>query len=207
MFAYQQQHDVAQAMSRLYSGDAAGAAAPLEARVRANPRDGLAAYYLGTVYRNTRRLGPALQQFAHALQIEPALAEDSTLATAAVEGLADAGASVQAQTLLHGPLSQSHTAARAVADEAINGSSTAARSTALDLANAMQSLLTPLDRARIRLRLAQNCDELRAALGALESMGDGTPRNEVTAVRAGECDMLRMGDRCQECIESHGRHH
>ncbi len=205
MFAYQQQPDVAQAMSRMYTGDTVGAAAPLEARRRADPSDGLAAYFLGTVLRNARRLGPALEQFGTAVRLEPALADDSTLATAAVEGLADATTATAAAALLRGPLARSRTAARAVADEAISGSSPASRGTALDLADAMQSLLTPLDRARVRLRLARTCEELRAALGALESLGEGTPRDEARAVRAGECDMLRMGARCESCIEDHGR--
>ena len=206
MFAYQQQPDVSRAMARMMSGDASGAATSLEARARANPTDGLAAYYLGTAYRTARRLGPALTQFGNALRREPALAEDSTLAAAAVEGLSDASAASTAMTLLRGPLSQSHTAARAVADEAINGSSSASRTSALDLAESMQTLLTPLDRARVRLRLARNCDDLRAALGALESMGDGPPRDEANAVREGACEMLRMGARCASCFEDHGRH-
>jgi tetratricopeptide (TPR) repeat protein len=207
MFAYQQQPDVAQAIARMYAGDTNAAVAPLQARLRTNPQDGLAAYFLGTVYRAGRRLGPAMEQFATALRVEPALAEDSTLATAAVEALADPSAARAAEALFRGPLSQSHTAARAVADEAIHGSSSAARAGALDIADSMQPLLTPLDRARIRLRIARNCDELRAALGGLESMGEGTPRDEAEAVREGACDMLRMGHRCDECREGHGRRH
>jgi tetratricopeptide (TPR) repeat protein len=206
MFAYQQQPDVAQAIARMYAGDTNAAIAPLQARARANPRDGLAPYFLGTVYRAGHRLGPAMEQFATALRLEPALAEDSTLATAAVEALADSGAARAAEALFHGPLSQSHTAARAVADEAIHGSSPAARASALDIADSMQSLLTPLDRARIRLRIARNCDELRAALGGLESMGEGTPRDEAAAVREGACDMLRMGNRRESCLDAHRRH-
>ena len=207
MFAYQQQPDVAQAMARMYAGDANAAIAPLQARVRSNPRDGLAAYYLGTVFRTARRNTSAIEQFTQAVQLEPALAEDSTLATAAVEALADSGAARSAEALLRGPLSQSHSAARAVADEAIHGSSTAARNSALDIADSMGSLLTALDRARIRLRIARSCDELRAALGGLESMGEGTPREEAAAVRGGACDMLRMGSRCDDCFDDHGHRH
>ena len=199
LYAYQQQPDVASAIARAQSGDVNAAVAVLAARQRANPRDAFAAYYLGTAYRYGRRTAQALEQFSAAVAIEPALGEDSTLVDAVIDGLSDSGASASAQVLLAGPLQGSETAARSVAEAAIDGRTASLRSTALNAVVAMEARLSPLDRARVHLRRATDCDALTRALTELESIDSGVAREESAAVRAGACSMLRSGALCSRC--------
>jgi hypothetical protein len=208
---YQRLPDVADALARSLRGDTDGAVAALRARVAAHPDDGLAAYFLGTVCWTGRRVPDAVAQFTSALHHEPALAADPTLAHAVVAALSDRDASGAADALLRSaPLAQSPVAAQAAAEEAINGLTASARNRALVAAAGMASLLPRLDRARVMLRAADNCEDLRAALDQLDSLGAGDAADDARAVRAGECGSLRMRDRCQECVggegeDEHGR--
>jgi hypothetical protein len=207
MAAYQVQPDVADALGRSLRGDLDGAVAAFRNRLARDPHDALASYFLGTIYRNARRGRESADAFATAVRTDPALAEDSTLARSLVEALGDPQTASTVEPMLRTPpLSQSVAVAQAVVDEAIDGSSPSLHNAALGLAEPFSALLTPLDQARVRLRLASNCDELRAALGALESIG-GAGGTEATTVRQGACDMLRMGDRCRDCFEHRGTPH
>jgi serine/threonine-protein kinase len=205
--SYPRDPEVAQALARSWRGDADGAARILQARRNQNPNDGLAAYFLGTVYWTARRHAQAVQEYGAAVSLEPGLASDPTLARAVAGALADPAAAQRAEDLLRtGPLSQSAQAAAAVAEVAIGGSHPGARARALALAREMAPLLRSLDAARVRLRAATDCSELQAALAALEALGPGVAQDEVRAVHEGECEMLQMRDECRACLEGEERH-
>jgi tRNA A-37 threonylcarbamoyl transferase component Bud32 len=175
------------------------ASAPLLARVRRDPHDGLAAYLLGVMYLRVRERGSALAQFNRALAEEPRLAGDEAIASAAVVALRDPSTSNDGEALLRGPLATSAAALRALADEALNSPSRRGRTAALALVESRADALGGVDGPRIRLRAARTCDELIRALTALEATNDDLARDEARAVRAGACDMLRIGVACRQC--------
>lgn len=203
--SYARDPEVAEALARSWRGDVEGAVRVLSARRARDRRDGLAAYFLGIVYWNANRSAEALEQFEQALTLEPDLAGDATLTRAVVQALGSSGTAREAERLLRAaPLAQSFHVAEALADVAINGSSMSLRRRALPLARDMAPLLSPLPRARVQLRTASNCNELILALEALEALNSDAARDDVAAVRSGECEFLSVDD-CGECLEEYRR--
>ena len=146
------------------------------------------------------KIEPASAALKKALNDEPALANDVVLARSLAESMGTGAARrALADLLQNTPLGRSTPMAAALAEQAMKDEPSV-RDPALDMLRDRQDLLNKEQGARVRLRDAEDCDELATAKTELAEVKSQFTQRDLERLPRDDCKkMLRNKEVCERC--------